>query len=293
MYSWLARAPELFVKAAQRWGLILDRYHDAGHASLLMVTHERSNGRTILLKAWPEDKRYRNEVIALALWVGGPAVRVLHQADDLGIAALELVGTEPGGSAPPGADEYSVVADALARLHALGQAPGSHHPALPRLGDFLADEMLPRVRRRMELQGPRPPLDGAALGQRLVEQLRQDPVGAVVLHADIYRENVLFDRERNPVLADPLPMVGDQIFDWAFWTVYYDLGRGTRARFEIAVRTAGLDPRRLRRWSLALCVDGLLYYREVEDDRVSVMEHVIAGLAGDLGLTVVQEWRTT
>lgn len=141
--------------------------------------------------------------------------------------------------------------------------------------------------RRLAVQSPRSPVDWAVLGQGLVTGLRQDSARTSVLHADVYRENVLFDHERRPVLADPLPMVGDEIFDWAFWTVYYDLGTGTRERFETAVRTAGLDPRRLRHWSLALCVDGLLYYRELEDDRVPVMERVLAGLAGDLGLTAL------
>lgn len=102
VHHWLALAPELFTEAARRWHLAVDRYHDAGHASLLMVARDENSGREVLLKAWPEQERYHNEMIALRIWSTGPAVRVLHQADDRAVAALEMVGTVPGGSAGPG-----------------------------------------------------------------------------------------------------------------------------------------------------------------------------------------------
>ncbi|MFF1787683.1 aminoglycoside phosphotransferase family protein [Kitasatospora sp. NPDC058243] len=288
MSSWLAGAPELFNEASLRWQLNLERYHDAGHASLLMVARERSSGHEVLLKAWPERSRYRNETITLGIWEAGPAVRVLARADDLGVAALEMVAAVPGGSAGPEKREYEAVATALRELHRLGRGANTTAAALPSLHDFLECELVPRVHRRLA-QRPQPAVDWARLGESLVTGLHPDTARAAVLHADVYRENVLFDDQRKPVLADPLPMVGDEIFDWAFWTVYYDLGTGTRDRFEIAVTTAGLDPRRLRHWSLTLCVDGLLYYRELGDTRASVMERVIAGLAGDLDLTSAPE----
>ncbi|WP_053648611.1 aminoglycoside phosphotransferase family protein [Streptomyces sp. XY431] len=289
MHGWLARAPEVFNEAARRWQLTPDSYHDAGHASLLMVARERTTGREVLLKAWPDHSRYRNEVIALGIWATGPAVRVLEHADDLGVAALEMVAAVPGGSAGPKTHEYEAVATALRQLHRLGRGANTAAAALPSLHDFLECELVPRVHRRLAEQRPHLEVDWARLGEHLVTGLHPDAARASVLHADVYRENVLFDDRRNPVLADPLPMVGDEVFDWAFWTVYYNLGTDTRDRFEIAVTTAGLDPRRLRHWSLALCVDGLLYYREMGDHRVSVMERVIAGLAGDLDLTAVPE----
>ncbi|MFD4532224.1 aminoglycoside phosphotransferase family protein [Kitasatospora sp. NPDC058397] len=289
MHGWLARAPELFNEAARRWQLSLGSYHDAGHASLLMVAHERSGGREVLLKAWPDHNRYRNETIALGIWATGPAVQVIERADDLGVAALEVVAAVPGGSAGPETHEFEAVAAALQELHRLGRGSDNKTAALPSLHDFLECELVPRVHRRLAAQRPQLAVDWAGLGEGLVTGLRPDGARASVLHADVYRENVLFDDEQKPVLADPLPMVGDEVFDWAFWTVYYDLGTGTRKRFGIAVAVAGLDPRRLRHWSLALCVDGLLYYRELGDDRASVMERVIAGLAGDRGLTATNE----
>ncbi|MFI9270208.1 aminoglycoside phosphotransferase family protein [Kitasatospora sp. NPDC052896] len=289
VHGWLARAPEVFNEAARRWQLTLDSYHDAGHASLVMVARERTSGREVLLKAWPDHSRYRNEMIALGIWAAGPAVRVLEHADDLGVAALEMVAAVPGGSVGPEMHEYETVAAALWQLHRLGRAANTAAAALPSLHDFLECELVPRVHRRLAAQRPQLEVDWARLGERLVTGLRPDAARASVLHADVYRENVLFDDHRKPVLADPLPMVGDEVFDWAFWTVYYNLGTDTRDRFEIAVTTAGHDPRRLRHWSLALCVDGLLYYRELGDHRALVMERVIAGLAGDLDLTAVPE----
>ncbi|GAA2156135.1 MULTISPECIES: aminoglycoside phosphotransferase family protein [Kitasatospora] len=291
VHGWLARAPERFDEAAQRWQLILHRYHDAGHASLLMVAHERGSGREVLLKAWPEHSRYRNEVAALGIWADGPAVKVLNHADDLGIAALEVVAAIPGGAAGPANHEHEDVAAALRQLHRIGRGATATATAaaLPGLRDYLDGELIPRVHRRLAAQRPQAEVDWARLGESLVTGLHPDETRATVLHADVYRENVLFDHDRKPVLADPLPMTGDEIFDWAFWTVYYNLGAGTRDRFETAAVTADLDPRRLRHWSLALCVDGLLYYREVEDHRAPTMERVIAGLAADLDLTALPE----
>ncbi len=92
-----------------------------------------------------------------------------------------------------------------------------------------------------------------------------------VLHADLYRENVAFDMSGNPVLLDPLPMRGNAIFDWAFWSVYYRLGQGTVRRLRLAVQHSGADMALLLQWCLLLSVDGLLYYEETVDLRADIM----------------------
>ncbi|MDH6132802.1 streptomycin 6-kinase [Kitasatospora sp. MAA4] len=280
--GWLAQAPEAFSTVARRWNLTLSHYHDVGHASLLMVARYNGSGHKVLLKAWPDRERYRNELLALRAWAAGPVAQVVGCADDLAIMAMEVVGAAPGGAARP-AGEYEPVAAALQQLHVLGRRQCVPTAGLPSLQDFLDIEMAPRMHRRLREDDPGILRDWIGGVGTLAGSLWHDPKQVSVLHADLYRENVLFDREHRPVLIDPLPLVGDVIFDWAFWTVYYDLGTATLERFETAVRTGGLDPQRLSRWCLVLCVDGFLYYREVGDGRAPVMKQVIDALARAAG----------
>jgi len=100
-----------------------------------------------------------------------------------------------------------------------------------------------------------------------------------LLHADLYRENIPFDRSGNPVFIDPLPMMGDPAFDWAFFTVYYDLARDPVRRLELASRYSSIPIVGLLPWCLLLCFDGLLYYHDVGDMREPRMVEVLSAIA--------------
>lgn len=272
---WLDAAPARLARAAERWKLSLGAYHDAGHASVI-ATATRLDGRPLLLKAWFDPSRYRREVDALRLWAGGPIVGVEEAADDLAVAALELVGGQLGGAYRP-KRETQMAAAALHGLHASGQRR-CRPDSLPRLADYLAREVWPRLERRI----PRGSLGDwrslAEAGLPAVADLEEGSRVATVLHADLYRENVLFDRLGHPRLIDPLPMVGDPAFDWAFWTVYYDLGRATDGRLATAARVSRIPVPVLAPWCRLLAVDGLLFYVESGDPRAPLMAEVLTQL---------------
>jgi streptomycin 6-kinase len=274
--AWLDAAPGLLEQAAERWKLSLGDYYDAGHASVI-ATATALDGRPLLLKAWTDPARYRHEVSALRLWAGGPTADVVEAADDLAVAALELVGGRPGGAERP-EHELQMVAAALQGLHALGRRRRRPN-SFPLLADHLSTEMLPRIRRRMETLdlGARHLLLDAA--PPALAGLQEDGDRTTVLHADLYRENVPFDRLGHPRLLDPLPMLGDAAFDWAFWTVYYDLGHGTDGRLATAARISRIPVPVLAPWCRALALDGLLYYLEARDPRAPQMTEVLAGLS--------------
>ncbi|MFD8303224.1 aminoglycoside phosphotransferase family protein [Streptomyces sp. NPDC059690] len=274
--GWLDTVPDLLDEAAERWKLSLGAYHDAGHASVV-ATAGTLDGRPLLLKAWADPTRFRNEVTALRLWSGGPAADVVEAADDLATAALEMIGGEPGGCEQP-SRELQMVAAALHGLHTIGRCRPRPYD-LPHLAIYLNQEIRPRVRRRLATVdlGSWHELVDAVLPELLA--LEEDNGRATVLHADLYRENVLFDWVGHPRFIDPLPMVGDAAFDWAFWTVYYDLGHGTDARLATASRIARIPVPVLAPWCRALAVDGLLYYLETADPRAPRMADVLASLS--------------
>ncbi|MEU8972564.1 aminoglycoside phosphotransferase family protein [Streptomyces monashensis] len=271
---WLDAVPGRLARAAERWKMSLGVYHDAGHASVI-ATATCLDGRPLLLKTWFDPSRYHREVDALRLWAGGPTVGVVEAADDLAVAALELVGGQPGGAGRP-RREIQMVAAALQGLHTFGQRR-RRPDGLPRLADYLAREVQPRLEQRISkvsLGGWHSLVEAGLPAGAGLEGSRR----ATVLHADLYRENVLFDWLGHPRLIDPLPMVGDPAFDWAFWTVYYDLGRGTDERLATASRVSRIPVPVLAPWCRLLAVDGLLFYVESGDPRAPLMAEVLTHL---------------
>ncbi|GGM90799.1 aminoglycoside phosphotransferase family protein [Streptomyces fuscichromogenes] len=277
--AWLRDAPFLLAEAAERWKLSLKSYHDAGHASAVALA-TTGDETPLILKAWYEPLRYRHETAALRTWTGGPTAGLAESADDLSVAALELVGGRPGGGDSGGCERQTVAA-AIHGLHELARR--RPQPDLPSLDGFRREVMLPRIRKRARS------LD---LGARraLVEEtcaklssFREDATRGTVLHADLYRENVIFDGAGHPRLIDPHPLVGDAAFDWAFWTVYYDLDHEVTERLATAAGISRIPVPEITPWCRALAVDGFLYYVEIGDPAEPKIEKVLFSfLASDV-----------
>ncbi|MFJ6216725.1 phosphotransferase [Streptomyces sp. NPDC092296] len=275
---WLDEVPRLLEAAARQWGLTLTEFHDAGHASVLAMAAD-PRGKAVVLKAWFDPERHQRELAALRLWYSGVRRVVLASDPAHAVAALRLVGTAPGGSPPPD-DELAQVAKAITALHSAGRrSPGR---SFPLLDGYLAEEVLPRIRRRTERRTGTRFADHAADVLPLLGRLPEGPAPRTVLHADLYRENIAFDVTGKPVLLDPLPMRGDTLFDWAFWCVYYRLGRGAAARLRLAGRHSGTAPTLLLPWCLMLALDGLLYYEESGDRRLHTMARLFDALLEQL-----------
>jgi streptomycin 6-kinase len=270
--EWLNSVPEAITDAAAEWNLTVTGYHDAGCASVIALASD-SDHVSRVIKAWYDPDRYRHEVAALRIWGPPLAPAVTHAADHLAMAAMRLVADRPGGAAAP-ADEYDALAHTLRRLHSQARAPGG----FPSLESYIEGEVRPRIHRRASLIGAKIPESCLIRGMEAVNRLPLRPDERVLLHADLYRENVLFDHNGRPVFIDPLPMTGDPVFDWAFWTVYYDLARDPSHRLLTAARVGGICPTRLLPWCLILCLDGLLYYVETADPRITRMIEVMTVL---------------
>ncbi len=270
--EWLNSVPTAIADAAAQWSLTVTGYHDSGCASVIAHASDGDHVSRVI-KAWYDPDRYRREIAALRLWGPPVAPAVTHAADHLAMAALRLVADRPGGAAAP-AGEYDAVAYSLHRLHSRTAAP----EGFPGLDGYIDGEVRPRIHRRASVIGAKIPESCLIWGMAAVNRLSMRLEERLLLHADLYRENVLFDHDGRPVFIDPLPMTGDPVFDWAFWTVYYDLTRDPSHRLLTAARVGGICPTRLLPWCLTLCLDGLLYYVETADPRVVRMIEVMTVL---------------
>jgi streptomycin 6-kinase len=273
--GWLRDAPEMIEAAARSWELRLVGYHDAGHASVLAVA-QTGDGEPVVVKAWYDRDRYRNEIAALRHWepVNGRIVRV--KDDEHAVACLALIGLAPGGGPRPEDGDQRVV-EGLARLHALPPPD----VGFPSLKGYLSSTVGPRISRRLRRYGSGLPYSCVGWG------LHAEPAptwgGPVLLHADLYRENVPFTDAGRPVFLDPLPMLGDPAFDWAFFIVYFDIACDPITRLRLATLVSRIDVGTLVPWCMRLCLDGLLYYREIDDAREPRMIEVMSALAAEGG----------
>lgn len=269
--TWLNGVPVLLTTAGRRWNLNLTGYHDAGHAGVLATAHDRG-GSPVLVKMWFDPDRYARETAALHLWHPGPERVLLATDDEHRVAVLRMIAGRPGGDEPP-SDEIARVAEALQQAHGIGRnvRPGTFPP----LADHIRNDIEPRIRER-----GRTSRYGRHIAQitPYLVGLSGDAARRTVLHTDLYRENVAFTRQGRPMLLDPLPMQGDALFDWAFWTLYYRLGNGTHDRLREAARRSGVARTSILPWCLLIGLHGLLYYEDTRDPRHQQMADVLTVL---------------
>lgn len=269
--SWLENAEPVITQAAARWEVQLTGYHDAGWTSVIAVGSDR-NGRPMAIKALPETDRYGRERAALSHWQPeAPVAQLLDSDDEHQLLLLSLVARVPGGAERP-PDHAERVAASLSALH---RTPPPEQVPVPSLSDYYRGSVLPRIEQRARSFGDG--LDCHAI-RRAIEvgrELTSSSAPRAMLHADLYAENVLFDRQAQPVFIDPHSKVGSAAFDWAFWCVYYIPTEGFTARTEVCRRFVPDLYDEVLEWSLTLAVDGGLYYLDTEDDRIGYMRSLL------------------
>ncbi|WP_192342088.1 aminoglycoside phosphotransferase family protein [Streptomyces sp. VITNK9] len=248
--------PELAAGFLDRWGLRLDGSAMHGWAALVLPV-VAGDGTPAVLKLQILDAETEGEPVALRLWDGDGAVRLLDHDPATGTMLLERL--DPTRTLAHVADSREaalVVARLLAHLTATPAPPGLRH-----LGD-IARGMLERTPRALE-RVPDPAdrrliADCAAAVREVV-----DEPGDRLLHWDLHYENVLGSERAAWLAIDPKPLAGDPAFDlMPALDNRYEPGE-TRWRFDAMTDVLGLERERARAWTLGRVLQNCLW--NVED----------------------------
>ena len=256
--AFAAGLPHLAQEFLDRWELRLDGRPMHGVTALVLPVL-RSDGTPAALKLQLLDEESEGEPVALRLWDGDGAVRLLAHDETTHTMLLErLDHTRMLSRLPDTREAVLVIARLLAHLTATPAPEG-----MRRLGD-IARAMLDRtpwaLKRITDPETRSLIADCAAAVREVV-----DEPGDRLLHWDLHDENVLAS-ERAPWLAiDPKPLAGDPGFDlWPALANRFDADE-IPWRFDAMTDVLGLDRARTRAWTLGRLLQNTLW--DVQDGR--------------------------
>lgn len=256
--AFIAALPARVREFVDRWDLTVDGDPMHGMAALVLPVL-RADGTPAAVKFQLLDEETEGEPVALRMWGGDGAVRLLDHDADTGTMLLERL--DSGRMLSTMADTRKavlVIAELLARLTRTPAPEGMRG-----LGDIAAEMVddLPGALKAIADPGERAIVErcGGA-----VREVMGEP-GDRMLHWDLHFENVLAS-DREPWLAiDPKPLAGDPGFDlWPALDNKFDPD-DVLWRFDAMTEVLGLDRERARAWTLGRVLQNALW--EVEDGR--------------------------
>ena len=282
---WAAALPDLAAEFIERWDLRVDGPSAYGAVALVLPVR-RLDGTPAVLKLQPVDHETVGEAVALALWDGHGAVRLLAHDPSSGSMLLErLDASRSLHSVPDDLAAVGVIADLLVELNAVPAPVGLRSlrevlrptlegvvPAVARLGDDLERRLLRECAARLQ-------------------EVLAEPVGSRLLHWDLHYANVLaaLDEPSRWVAIDPKPLAGDPGFELlpALWNRWDDVMRSTDPtgsvlrRFDVMTERLGLDQDRAVAWTLGRVLQDavwdltLLGERRIRPEHQTIAEALI------------------
>ncbi|MET9495722.1 aminoglycoside phosphotransferase family protein [Streptomyces sp. NPDC006552] len=251
--AFVAALPGRVAEFVERWGLRVEGRPMHGVAALVLPVVRRADGVRAAVKFQVLDEETVGEPVALRVWGGRGAVRLLDHDAATGTMLLERL--DEGRMLGAVADSRAgvlVIAGLSARLTA-GPAP----EGMRTLSD-VAGRMLAEVPGALAGIGD-PVRRGVVASCAAAVREVVGEAGDRLLHWDLHFENVLAG-EREPWLAiDPKPLAGDPGFE--LWPA---LGNRFEAdevvwRFDAMTAVLGLDRERARAWTLGRVLQNALW----------------------------------
>ncbi|MFI8828105.1 aminoglycoside phosphotransferase family protein [Streptomyces sp. NPDC053431] len=274
--AFVAALPARAEEFAARWGLRLSGRSMYGAASLVLPA-VRADGTRAALKLQLLDEETEGEPVALRVWAGDGAIRLLEHHPETGTLLLERADeTRHLSGVGDARKAVGVLADLLARLVAVPAPPG-----LRTLGGLAAEMVAAAPRAAERLADP----DEAALLRDCAAAVREvvaEPRDRL-LHWDLHYDNILAS-EREPWLAiDPKPLSGDPGFELlpALTNRWDPDPAETRWRFDLLTERLGLDRARARSWTLGRVLQNGLWdvadgEPALDPDQVSIARNLLA-----------------
>lgn len=240
--DWLARLPAITESCLDRWDLTIDGALMHG-ACALVVPVRRAGTPAVLKVTWPHEEA-EHEALALSMWDGDGAVRLLEH--DAAAWALLLERLDPHTSL-----QHVPITEALPVIGGLSRRLDRPAPAgIRHMRDNAARWVseLPA-----ENDGDVP----AELVDQAVGYCRElaERAGDHLVNEDLHYDNVL-RAEREPWLViDPKPIAGDREFGLIplLWNRYDDVEAA--GGLPAMVAAAGLDLALARKWTFVRAVD--------------------------------------
>lgn len=255
----VSNLPRLTADFVDRWGLSLDGRPMHGMCALVLPVVRTADATPAVLKLQILDAESEGEPIALRVWNGDGAVRLLDHDPGTGTMLLERL--DPARMLSHEPDTHRavlVIADLLAHLTST-PAP----PTVRRLSDIAADmlERTPAVLARIPDPADRRLIADCAAALR---EVVSEP-GDRLLHWDLHFDNVL-GTDRAPWLAiDPKPLSGTPGFDlWPALNNRFDPS-DIHWRFDAMTDALSLNREQARSWTLARLLQNALW--EIEENR--------------------------
>ncbi|GGN12447.1 aminoglycoside O-phosphotransferase [Lentzea pudingi] len=248
--EWVAKLPKLATKACARWRLTPDGALMNGFCAVVLPVRQADGHPAVLKLTWV-DTETEQEPLALRLYDGNGAVRLLDHDGELGALLLERLDQHSLDDEP--VDLAIGVIGGLLRRHRGIQAPEE----IRRFSGVLEDH--PAI--------PRTLLDAA-------REAGTRPMGTTLVNEDLHYENVLRGDREPWLVIDPKPLSGDPEYCVIplLWNRFDELDgdKGLSDRF-LAICDAGeLDAGKARDWTLHRAVANWIWCLEedMEDQAV-------------------------
>jgi streptomycin 6-kinase len=245
--EWLARLPALADSCLARWDLTRDGEPMHGACALVLPVRRPSGERAVLKVTWPHDEA-EHEAVALSMWDGAGAVRLLaHDAESWALL-LERLDPDITLESEPLHEALAVVAGMIRRLDRTA-------PAGVRTMRDVAARWVHEL--PAENEGTVP----AELVEQAVSYCRElgPRAGNHLVNEDLHFQNVLRGEREPWLVIDPKPIAGDREFGLTqlLWNRFDEAT--LRARLAVLVDMAELDHELARKWTFVRAVDNWLY----------------------------------
>ena len=260
---WLHGLPELAGEYLDRWDLSLDGVPLNGFVSVVQPVR-RPDGTPAMLKLGLLHEESEHEWLALSMWDGDGAVRLLDHDGDEGVLLLERLGPETLTSQP--------IEDAVAIAGGLRRR--LRRPAPARL-HTLRDRAARWVRELPAAEGvPRRILDEAV---DLCRTLGPDALDQMV-NEDQHFDNLLAGDREPWLVIDPKVLAADPEFGLAtlLWN-RFEPDR-VRHRLDMLVEIEDLDPDKARAWTF---VSAVVNWADDDGWVAAPCRHIATTLASD------------